>query len=124
MNCAGEAGRGGELAARVAHGVVRCAARAPRARARAARPSARSKPALVDAKAVLGGDLARQVDREAEGVVQPEDVLGAEALLAVRRARAISSSSSRMPCSSVRPKPSSSAASHVWIASRCSPSSG
>ena len=38
---------------------------------------------LVDAQAALGGELEREVEREAERVVQLERLVGADALLAV-----------------------------------------
>ena len=42
----------------------------------------RAEARLVDRQPLLGGHLERQVDREAEGVVQPEGVLGGDALVA------------------------------------------
>ena len=92
---------------------------APRARGRAGPPSAaRSRPRRR--RGPLGEQFARQVEGEAVGVVQLEDVLRGDPPRRRRRAPARSStSSSRVPCASVRPKLSSSEASHFSIASRC-----
>ena len=58
-----------------------------RARARAAPPSAPRSPARRR-PALLGGELERELEREAVGVVQPEGLVGADALLALLPARA------------------------------------
>ena len=80
---------------------------------------------LVDAQAALGGELEREVEREAERVVQLERLVGADALGARRRcARAITSSSIFRPDSSVRLNASSSVRSHMSTVSACSSSSG
>ena len=79
---------------------------------------------LVDAQPALGGELEREVEREAEGVVELERLVGADALGAgVLRACAITSSSIFRPDSSVRLKASSSVRSHMSTVSACSSSS-
>src|SRR5204863_1384479 len=59
----------------------------PRARARALTRPQRLEPGLVDAEAVVGGDLQRQVDRQTVGVVKLECVRSGDPL-GIRVARA------------------------------------
>ena len=71
-----------------------------------------SNPSSSTPRSCSATSSQRQVDREAVGVVQQERVRGGDPLVAGSTARSISSSSRSSPCSSVRPKLSSSAASH------------
>jgi hypothetical protein len=80
---------------------------------------------LVEGQIVLGGDLGRHLDREAVRVVQAEGVLGGDhGGTPSRRTRAMTSSSSASPVSSVRAKRSSSAVSRAATSSRRAASSG
>ena len=85
MNVVGGPPALGERADPLALVVAAAAARAARARALLVHQALEAL--LVDAQALLGRELEREVEREAVGVVQQERLLGADALLA-RVARA------------------------------------
>ena len=100
----------------------------PRSRARVAAPMrARSrcssisswKPSSSTDRPCSASSSARQVVGEAVGVVELERVLRARSTRSAPPSRARSARrAGRVPCSSVRPKLSSSASSHWWIVSR------
>ena len=71
----------------LALGVASAAAARARPRALALLLHQLLEALLVDAEALLGRELEREVEREAVGVVEQERLVGADALLPVPRAR-------------------------------------